>query len=306
MLDRESTFAQPGIVELLKTRFIPVAIDQACQRRQKDAEGVLYRKIAGQGPRSNFQATTQGFYIATASGQLLLYNNNRDPQKLLRLMKERLREYELGAYPYDKAKLKAEVDSEAGYEIDPRYTLRPPENGLVVRVHARILGGYEPAKTRSRELFQQAISRDNLWLTASEHATLAQGRVPTSLQQRLARFHLVDNTRGEPPMWKKHEIRELVLNHKEGLLKGHVRLETDDGKRGYQARLRGRMGSEGGRITRFELVALGEFFGEGTYTRNAPEGRFPLAVTFQLADGTDIADQVAPQGARGWVDGYLK
>ena len=88
MLDRESTFANPEIVKMLRTRFVPVAIDQAYQRRQQDAEGEFYRKIAGQGPRSNFQSTTQGFYIATAQGKLLLYNNNRDPVKVQRLMKE--------------------------------------------------------------------------------------------------------------------------------------------------------------------------------------------------------------------------
>ena len=45
---------------MLKTKFVPVAIDQAYQRRQKDTEGDFYRKIAGQGPRSNFNNTTQG------------------------------------------------------------------------------------------------------------------------------------------------------------------------------------------------------------------------------------------------------
>ena len=267
---------------------------------------MLYRQIAGQGPRNNFQSTTQGFYIATASGQLLLYNNNRDPQKLLRLMKERLHEYELGAYPYDHAKLKAEVDRAGIQQKDTRYTLRPPENGLVVRVHAKVLGGYEPAKTRSREVFQNAISRDNLWITSSEHKALVAGRVPTSLQYRLARFHLVDNTRGEPPMWNKDEIREMDLKLKDGVLTGSVRLETEDGTRGYEASLRGRVLAQSGRVKQFELVALGEFFGEGTYTRNAPEGRFPFAVTFQLADGNDLADDLAPQGARGWIDGYLR
>ena len=94
MLDRASTFADPEIVKLLKTRFVPVAIDQAYQRRQKDTEGEFYRKIAGQGPRSNFQSTTQGFYIATAAGKLLLFNNNRDPAKVRRLMKQKLAEFE--------------------------------------------------------------------------------------------------------------------------------------------------------------------------------------------------------------------
>ena len=92
MLDRASTFAKPETVELLKTKFVPVALDQAYQRRQKDDEGDFYRKIAAQGPR-DLNQTTQGFYLATSRGDLLLYNNNRDPEKILRLMKEKLTEF---------------------------------------------------------------------------------------------------------------------------------------------------------------------------------------------------------------------
>ena len=59
-------------------------------------------------------------------------------------------------------------------------------------------------------------------------------------------------------------------------------------------------------VIRFDMVAKGDFWGEGRYTRGAPDGKFPLAISFTLADGTDIADQVPPQGARGWLRGYLR
>ena len=281
-------------------------MDQACQRRQKDAEGTLYRRIAGQGPRSDFQNTTQGFYIASPAGKLLLYNNNRDPKKLLRLMRESLREYELGSFAFDRDQVQAEVDAAANGQEDARYTLHPPEGGLVVRVHAKVLDGYSTPANQSESVFQKAISRDNLWITPTEKAELVAGRVPATLQRRIARFHLVDNTRGEPPMWKAGEIKEMDLQIDKGTLVGSVRLETEDGSRGYQAELRGHIRVVGDNITGLDLVALGEFYGEGRYTQNAPDGKFPLAVAFQLADGTDVADAVAPQGARGWLDGYLK
>ncbi len=107
-------------------------------------------------------------------------------------------------------------------------------------------------------------------------------------------------------MWKEGEIKEMDLQIDKGTLVGSVRLETEDGSRGYQAELRGHIRVVGDNITALDLVALGEFYGEGRYTQNAPDGKFPLAVAFQLADGTDVADAVAPQGARGWLDGYLK
>ena len=82
MLDRESTFADSEIVAMLKTRFVPVAIDQWYTRRQQDTEGEFYRKIAGQGPRNNFNSTTQGLYIADPSGKLIAFNNNRGPERI--------------------------------------------------------------------------------------------------------------------------------------------------------------------------------------------------------------------------------
>ena len=295
MLDRESTFKDPEIVSLLKSRFIPVAIDQAYQRRQKDTEGDFYRKIAGQGPRNNFKGTTQGLYLATASGQLLGYNNNRGGDRIRRMMKKALDGFEAPAAGVIKRS-----------KVDARYNPKPPEGGLVVRVQSKVLGGYEKTEDRWRKILQDTLSRDNLWVTKDEQDALAVGRVPPALQKRIARYHLVDNTRGEPPMWKADEIRSIEFSLKDGRLSGSVHLETASGERGYKVSLLGHVEKKNGKITRFDLVARGDFWGEGTYTRGAPKGRFPLGASFTLADGSDIADGVPPQGSRGWVRGYLR
>ena len=295
MLDRASTFADPEIVQLLKTRFVPVAIDQAYQRRQQDAEGDFYRQIAGQGPRNNFKSTTQGFYLAAADGTFLGYNNNRGPDRVKRLMQQVL----AGFRPPAAAAINPG-------RPDARFHLVPPAGGLVVRVHAKVLGGYPEATDRWQQIFQSAVSRDNLWITAAEHRALVRGSVPASLQRRLARFHLVDNTRGEPPMWKASEIRKLNLKLDDGRLTGAVHLETDAGDRGYQVELLGFVETTAGQVTRLDVIAQGQFWGEGRYTRGAPRGKFPLAVSFTLATGDDIADRVPPQGARGWLRGYIE
>ena len=285
---------------MLRTRFVPVAIDQAYQRRQKDAEGEFYRKIAGQGPRSNFQSTTQGLYIATAQGKLLLYNNNRDPAKVQRLLKEKLNIFQQNLAEYSRA-----VAIKPG-KVDARYNVSPPKGGLVVRVRAKVLGGYEPTTDRWRAIFQSALSRDNLWISAAEHQALVQGQIPVSLQKRIARFHLVDNTRGEPPMWREKEIRQLKMTVQGNRIEGQVLLRTDSDDRGYQAELFGELEVKAGKVVRLDLLARGDFWGDGPYTRNAPKGRFPLAVSFTLADGTDVADRIPPQGSRGWLPGYLR
>ena len=298
MLDRESTFAQPEIVKLLKTKFIPVALDQAYQRRQKDAEGDYYRKIAGQGPRSNFNSTTQGFYIASGSGTLLLYNNNRNPERVLRLMKEKLAEFE--KLPKTKAPA---IDAS---RVDEKWNPKPPAGGLVVRVHAKVLDGYEPTTDRWKAIFQSAMSRDNLWISKSETAALARGEVPATLQQRIARYHLVDNTRGEPPMWNEKEVRSIDMQVKDGKITGTVHLETADGKRGYQADFFGVVELKANKVVRLDMVARGKFWGSGTYTGSPPPGKFPLAVSFTLADGSDVADKIPPQASRGWIRGYIR
>ncbi len=288
------------MVEMLRTRFVAVALDQAYQRRQQDAEGEFYRRIAGQSPRRDFQQTTQGFYVATAAGELLLYNNNRDVPKVRRLVHEALQRFEASA-----AKTKDTAAIEAGMP-DDRYAPKPPAGGLVVRVHAKVLGGYAPTDDVWQRAFQTAIGRDNLWLDGEEHRALARGDLPTKLLHRIARFHLVDNTRGEPPMWKPDEVRVIDVELKDGRLHGNVELATADGSRSYRAQLLGFVRTEKDRVVAFDLVADGWFRGEGQYTRNAPEGEFPFAVSFRLADGTDAADAIPPQGSRGWVAGYLR
>ena len=300
MLDRASTFADPRIVQLLKTRFVPVAIDQAYQRRQKDNEGEFYRKLAGQGRRTDFKNTTQGLYIGTAGGRLLAYNNNRGPDRILRLMKKALEEYaaDFGERPEEIEEI------EAG-KRDQRYSPTPPVGGLVIRVNAQVLGGYEETENRWKRLLQDAISRDNLWITRAEHQALVAGRTPETLARRIARFHLVDNTRGEPPMWRDHEIESVQINIAEGQLSGRVSLKTASGERGYECTLSGVVEVKDQRVTRFDLLAKGEFWGEGRYTPGAPKGKFPLAVAFRLADGSDVADPIPPQGSRGWVKGYI-
>ncbi len=279
---------------MLKSRFVPVALDQAYQRRQQDAEGDFYRKIAGQGPRNNFQSTTQGLYAAGPDGHFLGYTNNRGSDRVKRMLAQALDRYQ-----------PSEVAALHRGKPDERYNPVPPEGGLVVRVQTKVIDGYEETSAKWRKIFQESISRDNLWITKAEHESLVRGEFPQSLQIRMARFHLVDNTRGEPPMWRSKEVREVAFRMKGENLIGRAKLATESGDRTFDVQVDGTVEATDGKVTRFELIAHGDFMGEGRYTRGAPKGTFPLAVFFTLADGSDIADAIPPQGSRGWVPGYL-
>ena len=294
MLDRASTFADKGIIELLKSRFVPVAIDQAYQRRQQDVEGDFYRKIAGQSPRKNFESTTQGLYTAGPDGHLFGFTNHRGADRVKDMLTRALSQYQ----PSEVAALERGTP-------DERYNPVPPEGGLIVRVQTKVIDGYEEPQSKWREIFQESISRDNLWMTKNEHEALVRGEFPRSLQHRIARFHLVDNTRGEPPMWRSNELREVDFKLDQNSISGQAKLSTASGDRTFDVQLKGTMETDGKKVINLELVAQGDFKGEGRYTRGAPTGKFPLAILFTLADGSDIADRIPPQGSRGWVEGYL-
>ena len=274
-----------------------MAIDQAYQRRQKDAEGRFYQKIANGGPRKvgDGGPTTQGHYMATADGEFLAYRNHRDPEVLLDVMRESLKKF--------RPREVAPIDPG---ESDRRFVYGPPEGGLVVRVHSRILGGYEETNDRWKKIFQTGTGRDNFWIRKDEHEALVRGELPASLVSRMQRFHFVDNTRGEPPMWDESEIRDTQLSLEEGRVEGTVHLRTEAKDREFRANVLGMVETDGEKVTRFDFVVRGGFEGEGRYTRGAPEGEFPLAIVFTLADGSDAADAIPPQGSRGWLDGYIR
>lgn len=294
MLDRESTFADPEILEMLREKFVPVAIDQWYTRRQKDTEGDFYRKIAGQGPRADFNNTTQGLYIADPAGKLFFYNNNRGPERIRRFMQETLASYQPPA-----------VEPLVRKSTDNRYVTPPPTGAAIVRASARIPSGYPDTDDQWQKIFQTAVSRDNLWITSDEQKELLDDRMPERLIRRIARFHLVDNTRGQPTSWALDEIRTLDVSIKDGNISGIVILESKDGKRGYTAKLNGIASGSDGRVERFDLLSVGDAFGSSQYTLEAPPGKFPLEIAFQLVDGNDTVDSLPPHASRGWVDGYL-
>ena len=296
MLDRASSFADPKVIALLQARAIPVALDVWYEERRQDAAGEFYLKIAKQREGYDPEKTTQGFYICTPNGEVLSAWNNRDPAKLLRNLERAVESYK----PADVSGIECHDDA--------RYARKLPAGGAVVDVFARILGADWPlAKDEWQAKFRESIGRDHLWITGSELTALARGEFAATLASRIARFHLIDNTRGEPPMWAAGEVREcelaLTRDRDAWKLAGRVRLATPSGDRGYDAQLDGSVAFDGAKLARFDLVARGKFHGQGRYTQGAPPGEFTLGIAFRIAPDS-AASAVPPQGARDLSD-YL-
>jgi hypothetical protein len=313
------------MIKLANGSFIPVAGDDWYQRRRDDAEGTFFRSVSNQGPRRGSVepggSTRQGIYVFTAAGKLLAFKNAQDADTMVATVKEGLRKW--SALPAKERKPGA-VEVPALAKVDARYARTVPEDGLVLKVYTRVLDRDKDGSWKhgtSRHHGGDAAARDHLWLKKEEWQSLVPARpregdtfaMPAALASRLLRFHLLDNTRGEPNYWGKEEVRKSSLTWKvakvsdatvsleltgSALLATHA--DVDKARRGYDAALRGTLvyDRKEKRVTRFDIVAVGDHWGEGTYTRGARPGRKPLGVWMELTPAKEGADRVPPQAAR--------
>lgn len=305
-------------------QYIPVAADDWYQRRRKDAEGEFFRKVSEQGPRKGVgSGTRQGIYCFTADGTLLAFKNaGQDADVMREVFQDGLKKW--NRLPAERRKPGAVKVGEAG-KVDSQYSRKPPEGGLILTAYTRILDrdkSGEWCKGTCDVLGGDRAARDHVWLTADEAKSLLPARVevgaefpvPPKIAERIARFHLLDNTRGEPPAWERSQVRandmRLVVESASPerirlRLEGAVLLADDAdavrAKRGFDAKLNGRLeyDRKNENWTRFDIAAAGDCWGESTFTRNARPGRQPLGVAFELA-GDSPADKIPPQFAREW------
>jgi hypothetical protein len=290
-----SILSDPQIVDLFKTRLVPVAVDQHIHRQRKDAEGEFFASILKQAGRG-LDGYAQGFYIFTPAGKLLEHSNTVSGEHMKQVLASALKKFDPSASPSAIAE-----DAKPG---PPVY--EAPERGLVVAVTSKVLGGYARADDEMLQIRQESLGRDHLWVRKDEADELCKDSLPETLKMRIARFHLVDNTRGEPPFWSEAEVKRLEVTLRKGTLSGAVHLETKSGDRGFSGRVFGFVEAKDGKVTRFDVVATGEFWGEGTYTTGAPKGKFPFAVAFALSDGKGNERWIPPGGARGNLKAYLR
>ncbi|CAN5628184.1 hypothetical protein BH11PLA2_BH11PLA2_12900 [soil metagenome] len=317
MAGRAFAFADPGIIKLATEEFVAVCADDWYQRRRKDAEGEFFRKMADQGPRKGTGGSTrQGIYTFTADGDLLEFKNAGQDAKATREQLDRaLKKW--AALPAKRREPGAVTVPDHG-KLDANYSRTPPKDGLIVRVNSRILDKQGDDYIRGTCEFTGGMkaARDFLWLTADDVKALNAlpkkvddvSSLPDAIVRRMARFHMVDNTRGEPNFWKSAELKtnpvsvSVSKSDADGVeyqVAGIVILGTKKGDRGYEARLNGVIRIKDGKVTRFDLAAVGDHWGDDSGTQSGCRpGRTPFGVAFGLADATKPAERVSPQAAR--------
>ncbi len=258
--------------------YVPVTGDDWYQRRRDDAEGRFLRHLGDQAGRGG-DGTRQGIYCCTADGEVLAFRNaGQAPEVMRESLRRGLAAW--GRLPADRRRPGA-VAVPGLDRADPQYTRTPPPGGLVVRVVTRRLDR-EDGKLCHCDGGTGAgaeAARDHLWVAATERAALAPPGVkagdsyplPAALTARILRFHLVDNTRGEPLFWEPGDARGTLTLTVESATDAEVRLQLEGSallraptrgkiaERGYDVSLLGYVTvKRGGAVERFDVVAVGD------------------------------------------------
>ena len=328
MIARQSVWTDPEVKELT-AKFIPAADEVGHLQSGEDAECLLFQKIAEQGHyagRTRPSFTRQGTYATTADGTFLASWKKNDPRYVARKLREALENWD---------KLKAEgrkfsAEDPLDIALLSRADRFFPEDGLVLKLNTRDLPRDPPQQGRSAHAWNQ----DFAWFTKEEAgqflpSEIVPGRtreVPRRLVERLARFHFLDNVRGQTPQFPARAIEDAILTSRVTAVDGDVvslRLEgrtkavqkgdwsirgfedmdrPSHQERGLGMKLLGsaRFDRKQRRFVGFEVVAVGTRWGGTQYNcRDNDMAPAPFGAALCLA-GASRAERVAPTHFRDY------
>lgn len=287
------------MVAALRKNFVPVA---ANLRDLQGPDTEVARWFLAAAGKVNYKVATgeeaEGYYVLATDGTPLAFTDWQDAGKVLDVL--------------SKGSAAAKTHQTQPWQAKPT----PPGHELpasdtsVVRTFCRV----RPIPEGSNPI-NASVGRDHLWIYADEVKALMAAPAgdhpfPPTLTARLARFHLIDNVRGEPDLWREDEVRKASFSfHRVGgsgpdarfAFSGSYAQRNESGDRGLEGTLHGefRISVADGRITRFRAYGEAQAWGssiESKCTLLAPKGKY--SVVFAMVDATDTVSQwVPPQGA---------
>lgn len=250
--------------------------------------------------QKSFSNDSQGMYIIGADGTSYGYCNDHDPSNIHVVLDKSLKKFK--AHPPKKVTV-------TDKEIHTAFAITPAPTTSVLRVFSRI----RPVPKGVTGL-NHSVGRDHMWIYPDEVKTLLAWskqtpngfKMPASVVLRFARYHLLDDVRGTPDMWDADEVRHVAFKAKTLRQSGNIctivftgsfKMRNHCEARGYEGTIEGELDldSASQRVTRCRAVSSGKAWGDGTYTPNAPKGKYPLVIAF--VEAHDAASQVVPPEA---------
>ena len=302
----------------MNEKFIPVAVDINYLQHQKDTEGELFTKIVEQGHyagRTKPTNTRQGLYVATADGTLLASINTTRSSEVMKMMNKAIRQWEKGGKDRNKKFAEENVP-------DKKFNLAFPEGGMILRETMRDLPRKQnPKHDTWRHNFDYA------WLTKDEVAEFVPKdpkvgvsyEIPDPLVKRFAKFHLVDQVKGESAAWKDSGIKTASLQATVRRVEnGKVQIQlngnanciqpaTDEKnpysglptnqERGVEIKIAGWLTYDTATDTfaEFRLLGFGDRWGTATYSfRHRDMQRSPIGFAFEMLP-TKSENQTRPK-----------
>lgn len=295
--------------------FVAAADEVYRLQNGRDDESQFLQRMANQGHYRNAGGTRQGIYVCTPGGRLLASVNSNQPDVVMQTLKRGLTEWQS----------LSEVDRMAGAtSVRPsgRWERLIPDDGLVLRSTIRDLEALEDGRFKPRRRW----NRDYVWYSRSEMTAWlpeelrdTDGVAVADPRLRLARFHFVDNARGQALPFHADDVvldfEPSNVAYRKGRL---VRFRINGATKAYSDGT-WRMGDSvwkpsaglpygmvtrvsgwaeydltSKRFTRFELSVLGRFSGRTLFNgrrRDEPEGY--VGWTFELV-GDPRAALIAP------------
>ncbi|MBX9693138.1 MAG: hypothetical protein K2Z81_12185 [Cyanobacteria bacterium] len=275
----------------------------------------LKRQLERHGDEGN---TAQGFYIVSADGQTFGFEtehpahyNNYNIGVVRQFIDDGLRAFQ--------SKTRAHSNNESN-RIFAQSKPFVADSTSVVRVFSRI----SPMPAGADDL-NKSIGRDHFWILADELEKIISSAhddglpfaLPPSMVARMVRFHLVDNVRGEPDMWRKGQVKSVsfharLLDKNQSVktyeFQGGFSMAAASGGRGFKGSITGQFDvvTEKPKVSRFRAMAQGKAWGVSRFTPRAPAGQFPLMIA--MIEASDEVSRVVPPQAYypSWPDEYLK
>ncbi len=267
---------------MISATFVPLAI-AAHESRRQDAEGEFLKTIAESQPYGQRYGHVQGLIVADVAGRAYLYVDTdagyQDPE-----LADKLRMAADMVQPAEPVHLD---DGPSDQRLRPEM----PPGTQVVRVLTKNI---DDPDQRSR-MGGEDLGYENLWILPDEAQQLARDRVPESLKQRIATYHLLNSYTGESQLHHVGKgpdyvegqagVREFELTLDDGVLSGSVHIFISPTHH-YRASLLGFVEAKDGQLTRFDLIARGpwvrKFFADSPLERTTQVAAFRLATEEQM------------------------
>ncbi len=216
----------------LTQRFVCAADEVWRLQRGSEPDCLAFQSLSTGGKRITDRGTRQGFWVFAPGAGVLSRVNTRNPERVLEALDAGLAAWD--ELTDEQRKLPKDLDLSSGHRWEDNF----PEGGLALERIGRELGNKGLFGERSR-----LWNPDYAWFTEDELVAGFPDAMKneddldlSSIARRLARFHLIDNVRGQslPFADSEIELAELTASVLGGgdsatlLFRGRTRAVADD------------------------------------------------------------------------------